>query len=484
MPQRPAPHDRQDLSHEEIIFILDSDLSPRDQLLALGWDDSWMYGMDDHFMRNILTQMRFTPFLELITNGLPIGESGNSIAAQYYAGMYFNDFGVLTVLALPGAFIDAPSLAAIEEMHALGILVHEAHFTEHEMDDVINQLSNMHERVWQAGSSSWGRTATQITMWIDPYTPEQIVILSQFLTDHGFNLAMFAFEPQITDDMRARRIDLINEAANAPRDLIAHIGEVTVARTGIAFSMHNRTDYMFNYGSSFDLARYENGQWIGVDFLQGRGGGEWSMELLTLQSGGIDNHMRRSFEWRFGELEPGHYLFIIDGWLGDWQPDQPRIFALVEFEITNTTPHDLPIPEPIEAINPIVLIDASNPTPTSITLTIKNQSPYDIDHIAHINSFVREEDIHSPNHWDWWEIALPRLPIEGEWEDISHFFDHGQAPLPAGQQLTFTINWEVLFGSLDPGAYRIVISTGGRAHPPHPWGWLWGEALIIPFTIE
>ena len=476
---RPNPGYRvSDFFDEDIAAILNSDLSPRDQLLALGWEDSWMYGMDEALMQNMLTQMRFSPFLEALHNGLPIGESGLVVAPQYRAGMYFNDDGTLIVLVLPGAFNDPHSRTAIEEMQSFGIIINEAIFTDREMDEVTNQLNHMHDRVTAAGSTSWGRTATHITMWVDPYTPQQLEILRAFLQDFGFDLAMFQFEPQITDQMREHRINLINEAVNASRENI-FTSDVIVSRTGIAFTKHNRTTYEFTYGAPFDLARYENGQWVGVPFLQGRGGGMWNMQAYMLQSGGIDRHARQSFEWLFGELEPGRYLLIRDGWLGNWQPDHDRVFAIVEFEITETTPRHLPEVEPQTFINPIVLVNPPIATPTSITLTIENQSPYNIDHRAQILSVVRDEDILSDNFWDWWDIALPSRP-----EDNAHFFDHGLSFLPAGQQLTFTIDWYQLFGTLEPGAYRIVINTGGHAHPPHPHGWLFADPLIIPFTID
>ena len=121
------------------------------------------------------------------------------------------------------------------------------------------------------------------------------------------------------------------------------VGDVEVSRTGIAFSLENRADSGFTYGEPWDLAcySYSDNRWMPVQHLPGAGGGVWNSIGYSLQSGGIEQN-RQEWAWRFGELPPGRYMFIRDGWLGEWRPDQNTVYALVEFFITEDSPINLP----------------------------------------------------------------------------------------------------------------------------------------------
>ena len=77
-----------------------------------------------------------------------------------------------------------------------------------------------------------------------------------------------------------------------------------------------------------------------VPYLPGAGSQVWPSIGYSLQSGSVKQF---SQEWvrRFGELSPGRYMFIRDGWLGEWQKNQDAVYALVEFYITEDSPETL-----------------------------------------------------------------------------------------------------------------------------------------------
>lgn len=85
-------------------------------------------------------------------------------------------------------------------------------------------------------------------------------------------------------------------------------------------------------------ARYENGEWVGVEFLPGRH--DVGLLFITFEQiipGEYTSTPVRPFEFWYGELPPGRYLFIREGRLGF--PDERGLiyleatFALAEFEI-------------------------------------------------------------------------------------------------------------------------------------------------------
>ncbi|MCL2224721.1 MAG: hypothetical protein FWB96_07120 [Defluviitaleaceae bacterium] len=191
-----------------------------------------------------------------------------------------------------------------------------------------------------AGASGWGQPGDGITVFLDPYTPEQKEIFTDFLLENEFNPEIFTIEPAVTPQMVQHRLNRAATAAASPSTQIIPVGVVDVSQTGIGFSLENTTDEDFLYGSPWDVARYENGTWIPVPHLPGAGGRPWTDEGYTLLAHEI-NHYRISFDTFFDPLPHGRYIFIRQGWNGNW-PHNTRIYAVVEFEISDDTAVGLP----------------------------------------------------------------------------------------------------------------------------------------------
>jgi len=455
----------------------------RQRLLDTGWEEEWleMWTGGEITFRNLYNQSRFSQAAQDIMMGYSVVPSGEVVAPQYMGPVHFDNNGVLNVAVLVGAFDDLASATAIDEMREMGIIVYEVYFSQQEIIDTIDRLSDMWEYARAAGASSWGQGVENgVSMWLDPYSPEQIAIFTQFLIDHDINPDIMIFSPAVTDEMREFRANAVVAATAQTADRIVLVGEVEVTRTGIAFSLENTTGEEFSYGAPWDLAYYYDGQWLPVPHLPGAGGMCWFGMGFMLQSGGIQQY-RVSFEWHFGELSPGRYMFIKDGWLGEWDNDLPPTYVLVEFEVTETTPEALPPVDDEQEWAPMITVAShSDVTPTGMRIVVENVSVYDIDHRAQLIFIIPAEHATSEYRWEWWEYQLDMLPLEGEWED---YFIHGEGILPAGGTLEFEINWASVFGELPPGDYKIDLSLGGRAGPPHPTGWVFGDGLIA-FTVE
>ena len=344
-----------------------------------------------------------------------------------------------------------------------------------QINDAIDRLNSMAESFFAFGATSWGQGAENaVTVWLDPYTEQQKTIFNDFLLANGFDPALFIIHQAVTQEMLDLRMNYIAEATSNPANLIVLVGDVEVSRTEIAFSLENTTTSEFSYGSPWDLARYENGRWLPVTHLPGRGGGAWTSIGFSVQGGGIQQY-RQNFEWHFGELPPGRYMFIRDGWLGEWNPNQDRVFALVEFEITVATPMNLPpAPEPEPRIY-VEVVEVSNVTSTGMSIVIENTSPYGIDHRAQIVFLVPAEHTTVGERWEWHEHHIPFISFDDMMQ--------AQEFIPAGERREFDIYLGNLFGELPPGNYKLDLSIGGQADPPHPHGWAFGEALI-EFTVE
>jgi len=459
------------------------DSNVREQLIAMDFTDEWLDMMiaDGTCLENVLNQIRFGEFSERIHNNQPIGPSGEVILARYFGGMYFNDEGVLTVMVLEAAFNHAASATAVEEMQELGIIAKTVEFSHDDLLCIMDELFNVHEYARAAGASSWGLgMLNRVEVWLDPYTEEQIAEFMMFLDLNGFDSAMFVITPAVTPEMRDIRAASIAAAVASARDQVVHIGGVEVSRTGIAFTLENRTGLEFSYGAPWDLAYYDYvvGNWVPVENLPGASM-FWPGIGFSLQGGGIQ-HYRQDWEWRFGELTPGRYMFIRDGWLGEWNLDYDRIYVVVEFVITENCPEYLPAVPDEEWPNIINLVEYRNVTPYGMTVVIENISDYDIDHRAQILFIVPERYAVSDYWWEWQQYHLPFLPVDDYWID---YLMQGEGFLPRGGQLEFTLNWETVFGELPPGEYIIALSLGGRAHPPHPTGWAFGETLMIKFNV-
>ena len=460
------------------------ELTAREELISVGHTEEWLDTLeaDGVCLDNMRNQMHFSGFADRVYHNQPIGPSGEVIMARYFGGLHFNDSGVLVVTVLDGAFAHAASATAIEEMREFGIIVETVEFSYEDIMANLEALNNVVEGARVAGATSWGIGAlNRIELRLDPYSEEQKAIFNDFLYVHAINASMILISPAVTPEMQDWRAAYVATAAAFPRDRIAHVGEVEVSRTGIAFMLENRTDYEFTYGAPWDMAvfDYASGIWVPVTHLPGAGGGAWTMQAYMLQSGGIQRY-RQNWEWRFGVLPPGRYLFIRDGWLGEWDRNRDNTYAVVEFVIPEDSPEYLP-PAPDDVWPEIInLVEYHNITPYGMTVVIENISAYDLDHRAHIMFIVPKRYAVSDYWWDWQRYQLPRLPASGYWID---YLTQGEGFLPGGGQLEFALDWEAVFGQLPPDDYIIALDLGGRAHPPHPTGWAFGSTLMISFSI-
>jgi hypothetical protein len=88
---------------------------------------------------------------------------------------------------------------------------------------------------------------------------------------------------------------------------VFELENVVTSLTEISFTLRNNSNQLFGYGSFFELARYENGDWIAVSYIPELVA--WTSILYTLPSGMIRSYSF-DLEWLFGVLEPGRYKFF------------------------------------------------------------------------------------------------------------------------------------------------------------------------------
>ena len=106
-------------------------------------------------------------------------------------------------------------------------------------------------------------------------------------------------------DYRQGWIDFIT-AGNASENVVP-AGEPEVSRTGISFALKNSSGIDFGYGNPFELARYEDGRWLAVPYTSDNIA--WTMPMFTLRAGKREP-FDIEWDWAFGALPPGRYLFI------------------------------------------------------------------------------------------------------------------------------------------------------------------------------
>jgi len=286
-------------------------------------------------LESIYNQSQFNQYTDKINSGRPIGDSGNIIAPQYYSGIYYDDKGILTVIVLDEAFSDAASNIAISEMQKLGIVVRTAIFTEQELNTAINALNSISDRTVNAGACSWGLDSIQnrVLVRLDPYTDEQIALFMDLLYAASIDPVMILIMPAVTQEMIEQREAAIASAAQSADDRIANVKIASVSSTSILFLLKNRADIDFFYGAPWDMAYYSDGQWKPVQHLPGRSGGAWPSILYSLQSGET-KQFDVSWEWRFGDLPSGRYMYILDGYFGEYKPDHQVVYVTVEFSVS------------------------------------------------------------------------------------------------------------------------------------------------------
>ena len=284
-----------------------SEIDYREMLLAMGYTEETLDMMESGgaSLENIYNQSRFLQYVDKINSSQPVGDSGMVITPQYYGGIYFDENGILTVVVLEEAFDDAASATAIAEMQELGIIVRTAAFTDQELNAAINTLNAVSDRTVKTGASSWGLDTVQnrVVVWLDPFTDEQKTLFMDLLFDAAIDPAMIILKPAVTPEMVEQREAAIAAATQSNDDRITPVGNVIVSGMSIVFSLENRTDSDFYYGSQWDMAYYSDERWIPVQHLPGAGGGAWTSELYSLQSGEA-RQFEVNWEWRFGEPSP------------------------------------------------------------------------------------------------------------------------------------------------------------------------------------
>lgn len=454
------------------------DLCPREQLVEMGWCDERLDAIEAAGIsfESTLNQARFIGYAQKIYDNLPIGPSGEIILPQYRGEIYFDNRGILTVTVLDSAFNHAGSATAIEEMRELGIIVRRVQFSYQELraaTDILNQAALVDDVFRYLGFNSWGVEGNRVTVAIDPYTDEKKAKFNQFLLDILLDPAMFAFRPAVTQAMIDARERSIANAVTQPGDQFVPVGDIYVTRTGIAFSLENRAAETFFYGLSWDLAYYANGIWRPVPYMPGVSRG-WLFPSFRLQSGGIQQY-REVWEWRFGKLPPGRYMFIRDGRLDE---SHARAHVRIVFYITEDSPAHQPPPEiPFELREwtPFLeLVEYSDITPTGVRVVVANVSRYNIsDHKALIDAIVPEQYTRTGEKWEWHHHRLPF--VNENWFDYQV---QGKGDIPIGGQLEFAIDWSPIWGKLEPGKYVLVVSLFGTANPPHPTGLIGGSFTI------
>ena len=316
--------------------------SAKEQLLEMGWSRQELDSILESGIsfENIINQGRFMGYAQKINDNLPIGDSGAVIRHDYFGGIFFNDDGMLVVSVLPEAFDDAASYTAIEEMREIGIIVETVEFSYRDLMGVLNALNAMIDDIFhgdeRSSVTSWGMGAdNRITVYLHPYNEAEIARFRAEIMDSP----MIRFVPRFTDELFQFRMQNITDAIHAAEDRFTVVGEPRISRSGIIFELKNQAGRDFYHGTQFDMAVYEDGEWLPVDFAPGYSG-FWTRPLFILQSGGTQE-FREDWNWMFGELPPGRYLFIREGWLQGGNPRDDSTAVLVEFTITEYCPVNL-----------------------------------------------------------------------------------------------------------------------------------------------
>jgi len=120
------------------------------------------------------------------------------------------------------------------------------------------------------------------------------------------------------------------------------VSEVEVSQIAIAFSLENRSRVGYFYGEDWRIARYVDGYWQLVQYLN-------NTRLIhdiayTLEGRSLQQY---NINWArvYGALEPGRYLFLQSYIPTDVelpQANPPREYVMFEFIIDEDTPWRLP----------------------------------------------------------------------------------------------------------------------------------------------
>jgi len=243
-------------------------------------------------------------------------------------------------------------------------------------------------------------------------------------------------------------------------------GTVDVSRSGIAFSLENRSGTEYVYGEEWELAQYKDGHWqyvppAGNDF-------DWISILNIIRNGGIQDY-KIQWDQVFGKLPPGTYV-----WIREYSPSSEfplpdrrytKEYVIIDFYITENSPEVLDVTEAPRLY--LELAEYRNVTDRGITVVLENVTEYDLLINAFIGSIIQDgswlpekEDYFWPDYDTW------------EWD-----------VLPGNTRRSFNLDWSLSHGRLPPEQYDMFIVVFGIAPPPHPTG-DFQEAFEITVNIR
>jgi len=137
-----------------------------------------------------------------------------------------------------------------------------------------------------------------------------------------------------------REIYVASVLAGELSQTIVLVGEVQVSRTAIAFYFYNRADKDYMYGRHWELAHYIDGGWQPVPHTPSYFHRALPSDAESI-AGGDTKFEFHFFDFFFGELTPGRYMFIRSHWQSGRHRD--REYMLIEFMIDEDTPQYLDI---------------------------------------------------------------------------------------------------------------------------------------------
>ncbi|MCL2235773.1 MAG: hypothetical protein FWB98_04960 [Defluviitaleaceae bacterium] len=219
--------------------------------------------------------------------------------------------------------------------------------------------------------------------------------------------------------------------------IILLASEVSVSRTEIAFDTVNISSAYFLRGSYFSLWQVVDGAWVDVPPIIENWG--FTLEGHPVMPGEIDRN-RVNFEWLYGALANGDYVFKRTHSQDHLRPGAPRVQELlfIEFTIDDYTPHDLVMLEPV-SVN--IGISTDEVTPTGLYFSVINDSPNDLT-------------FNSP-------FILQRY-IYGSWEVIYEIIapTRQQVSISSSEIISAYADWGEHLGKLPSGRYRMTAHFG------------------------
>ncbi|MCL2387615.1 MAG: hypothetical protein FWC89_08735 [Defluviitaleaceae bacterium] len=285
--------------------------------------------------------------------------------------------------------------------------------------------------------------------------------------------------------------------ANAPTVDVEPVGnrvkiveDVQASRTSIKFALENTSVGKTSARVNSGLAYYFEGEWLSVVHLTGRfAEGRGGLMAESLPPSGRVMHYHYHWDFLYGELPNGRYALVITevfGVAGEF-PTIERV--VLEFTITEDSPRGFPFRMQTGRPVDMEVVGHSNVTPTEITLTVQNNSAYDFNGFAFPWVIATEE---TAQQFDClWELHrysdLPRLP----WEVVADAVitrppdDRTNDILLSSGHGDLSADWFLMYGELESGAYRLVVTIQGyEVSEVFPRELVSGGWHVISFYVE